>query len=233
MGDDFMKIVDSESPSIASSLSSVHRENLAKNRHILSKIIEVIILCGRQNIPLRGHTEDRSNFIAILENLAKNDPILSDHLAFSTGVKYTSPDVQNEIIKICADQILKKLKDCYQKAPFFAILADETQDRSTKVQFSVCIRYVHAENNAEIKEIFLGFLHAKHTTGAYIAEILLDFMQTHGLSLEKLRAQGYDGASNMSGKHNGVQAIVRRSAPDALYVHCKAHCLNLAVVDSC
>ncbi|XP_062577855.1 uncharacterized protein LOC134239712 [Saccostrea cucullata] len=63
-----------------------------------------------------------------------------------------------------------------------------------------------------------------------MAEILLEI---HGLPLEKLRAQGYDGACNMSGKHNGVQEIVRRSAPDALYVHYKAHCLNLAVVHSC
>lgn len=37
----------------------------------------------------------------------------------------------------------------------------------------------------------------------------------------------------MSGKHNGVQAIIKRDAPEALYVHCKAHCLNLAVVHAC
>lgn len=97
IGDDFMKIADSESPSTTSSLSSVHQETTAKNRHILSNKIQVVILCGRQNIPMRGHKEDGSNFIAILESPAKNDPILSDHLAFSTSIKYTSPDVQNEI----------------------------------------------------------------------------------------------------------------------------------------
>lgn len=37
----------------------------------------------------------------------------------------------------------------------------------------------------------------------------------------------------MSGKHNGVQAIIKRDAPEALYVHCKALCLNLAVVHAC
>lgn len=97
----------------------------------------------------------------------------------------------------------------------------------------MCIRYVETEQNTEIKEIFLGFLHAKHTTGAHIADILLRFMEEHELPLQKLRAQGYDGGSNMSGKHNGVQAIIKRDAPEALYVHCKAHCLNLAVVHAC
>lgn len=58
-------------------------------------------------------------------------------------------------------------------------------------------------------------------------------MNEHSLGLEKLRAQGYDGASNMLGKTNGVQALVRNHSPDAVYVHCKAHCLNLAIVHSC
>ena len=233
VAEDFIKVVEAKTPSIVSSLSSAHQENMAKNRHILSKIIEVILLCSRQNIPLRGHTEDRSNFYAILQTLAKTDDVLAQHLAFSTDVKYTSPDVQNEIINICADQTLQKLKSCYSKAPFFAILADETQDKSTKVQFSVCIRFVDTQQNSEIKEIFLGFLHAKHTTGDHIAGMLHQFMQNHELQLQKLRAQGYDGGSNMSGKHNGVQAIIKRLAPEALYVHCKAHCLNLAVVHAC
>ena len=47
------------------------------------------------------------------------------------------------------------------------------------------------------------------------------------------RAQGYNGASNMSGRTNGVKALVRNHSPDAVYVHCKAHCLNLAIMHSC
>jgi len=41
--------------------------------------------------------------------------------------------------------------------------------------------------------------------------------------------QGYDGASNMSGHLKGVQTIIRETYPKALYVHCVAHSLNLAV----
>jgi len=41
--------------------------------------------------------------------------------------------------------------------------------------------------------------------------------------------QGYDGANNMSGHLKGVQTIIRDSYPRALYVHCAAHSLNLAV----
>ena len=48
--------------------------------------------------------------------------------------------------------------------------------------------------------------------------------------MENMRAQGYDGASNMSGVYRGVQARVRAQIPEAVYTHCKAHCLNLAIV---
>lgn len=139
--------------------------------------------------------------------MAKTDAILAEHLAFSTDVKYTSPGIQNEIINIYAKHVLNKLISSYRKAIFFAILADETQDKYIKVQFSVCIRYVETEQNTEIKEIFLGFLHAKHTTGAHIADKLLRFMEEHELPLQKLRAQGYDGGSNMSGKHKHSESI--------------------------
>jgi len=45
----------------------------------------------------------------------------------------------------------------------------------------------------------------------------------------KLIAQSYDGASVMSGRINGVQAIIRRQYPYAYFLHCYAHQLNLVV----
>ena len=48
----------------------------------------------------------------------------------------------------------------------------------------------------------------------------------------KMISQGYDGASVMSGKNAGVAARIMKEAPMALHVHCHAHRLNLALVDS-
>ena len=48
-----------------------------------------------------------------------------------------------------------------------------------------------------------------------------------------MRVQCYDGAANMSGKYNGVQARLLQTVPGAMYVHCKSHCLNVAIVYSC
>ena len=53
------------------------------------------------------------------------------------------------------------------------------------------------------------------------------------MPIANLRGQCYDGASNMSGARGGCKSIVIREAPKAIYVHCAAHRLNLAVVMGC
>ncbi len=44
-------------------------------------------------------------------------------------------------------------------------------------------------------------------------------------------SQGYDGAAVMSGCVSGVQKRIRELVPQAVYIHCHAHCLNLVLVD--
>jgi hypothetical protein len=61
----------------------------------------------------------------------------------------------------------------------------------------------------EVREEFVGFLYAKSTRGQVLATLLLNTMDEYEVDGDKLRAQGYDGAANMSGKHQGVQAHVR------------------------
>ena len=47
--------------------------------------------------------------------------------------------------------------------------------------------------------------------------------------MNKLRAQSFDGAGNMSGAKSGVSARIKSLYPLALYFHCASHRLNLAV----
>ncbi|XP_071709037.1 uncharacterized protein [Rutidosis leptorrhynchoides] len=46
----------------------------------------------------------------------------------------------------------------------------------------------------------------------------------------KIHGQGYDGASNMRGEWNGLQALVIKECPYAYYVHCFVHRLQLALL---
>ncbi|XP_050157462.1 uncharacterized protein LOC126631349 [Malus sylvestris] len=48
--------------------------------------------------------------------------------------------------------------------------------------------------------------------------------------MSKLRGQGYDGASNMKGELNGLRTKILNKRPQAFYVYCFAHQLQLALI---
>ena len=235
MADNFIRAKQGKHESVASMISSSHKKIVAENRHALTRIIDVIILCGRQNIPIRGHVEERSNFLAILHEVAKGDQALSDWLALRSGTRsiYLSPDIHNELIYICGQQILTEIVDDCRRSTYFAIIADECTDVATKEQLSVCVRFLHKTNeNIEIREELIGFRHAKSIRCERIADIIVQFLNEVHLDIRNVRAQCYDGAANMAGKYNGVQAKNTELSPQASYIHCKAHQLNLALVHS-
>lgn len=143
-----------------------------QNKHVLETSIEVLILCGKQNIAIRGHTEQRSNLMAILNFKAQDDEILRDHLNNpNIKTKNTSPDIQNELLNICYDQLREQIvRDC-NKSNCFTLLADECTDKSTTEQVTVCLRFLDSlEGKSILSEEFLGFVEADSTTGESISE---------------------------------------------------------------
>nr|CAD7445619.1 unnamed protein product [Timema bartmani] len=71
------------------------------------------------------------------------------------------------------------------------------------------------------------------TTGENLHSIIKGFLVKIGVRTNRMRGQAYDGASNMSGKFNGVRAIFKEEEPRALYTHFHAHLLDLAVMRFC
>lgn len=133
------------------------------------------------------------------------------------------------MIDLCADQIINSLVADCNAAQFFGFISDESTDCSTKEQASICVRF-YDKNAKAVREEFLGFAEAKRTTGEALADLFLSELEQKGIQVDKMRAQGYDGAANMSGIRRGVQARIKERVPRADYVHCKAHNLNLAIV---
>ena len=68
--------------------------------------------------------------------------------------RYTSHDIQNEIISIMANHVIRDLVSEI-RGGFFSIICDEYTDISNKEQLTICIRWVDKELQAH--EDFLGF----------------------------------------------------------------------------
>ena len=230
MADNFLKISERRATDIAQSVNHHTDQEKARNRHVLSSIVKTLLLCGRQNIAVRGHTNEKSNIVALLNLQAEKDPVLKSHLGHPSQ-RYLSPKTQNEIPSISGDQIRQKIFEECSKAGCVSVLADETTDKSGREQLCICVRFV--KDDGSVDEDFLGFEHAVSMKGEALAELIMSTLGKYGVDAPKMVGQGYDGAANMSGKYRGVQAKITSIHPNAAYIHCKAHCLNLAIVHAC
>lgn len=136
------------------------------------------------------------------------------------------------MIVLAAKQIVDGIIDNCKKSGIYALIADESTDVTIKEQISVCVRFVeNKEGKHYVHEEFLEFVHAdKGTDAEELTAKLLETIQTVGLSVDDMRAQGYDGASVMSGHISGEQTRIRQVNPKAAYIHCRPHVLNLCIV---
>ena len=141
----FKDAMSNSHPTIQQQLDQQLRKQIQTNRLKICSIIETIVLCGRQNIPLRGHRDSsldqekdpcapHGNFWALLEfRVSSGDTVLRDHLDKAPATaKYTSPDVQNQVIAVLGDHIQSKILTNIRRAKFFSIVADEVTDCSNK-----------------------------------------------------------------------------------------------------
>ncbi|XP_062011181.1 uncharacterized protein LOC133727792 [Rosa rugosa] len=110
----------------------------------------------------------------------------------------------------------------------FCIIVDEARDKSRKEQMAIVLRFV--DKDGFIRERFFGLVHVSDTKASTLQKVIYSVLSNHNLDIQNIRGQGYDGASNMRGEWNGLQALILKDCPYAYYVHCLAHRLQLALV---
>ncbi|GBP44582.1 52 kDa repressor of the inhibitor of the protein kinase [Eumeta japonica] len=144
---------------------------------------------------------------------------------------YTSPKIQNELINLCGEVIKENIISEVQKTMAYAVLADETADVAGKEQLSIGVRF-YDESKRKIREEYVGFVELKAQNASAIAEAINNFLISFNLPTEDCVGFGFNGCSTMAGKEGGVQAILRKKYPRALYFHCSSPKLNLVVNDA-
>lgn len=80
----------------------------------------------------------------------------------------------------------------------------------------------------ESDSLALFMLKTLHTQTLKVG--ICSVLSHQNLDIQNIRGHGYDGASNMRGEWNGLQALFLLECPYAYYVHCMAHCLQVALV---
>ena len=196
----------------------------------LLKVLSNIKFLARQGLPLRRHgDESDSNFLQLLKLRGEDDARIATWLEKKSD-KYTAPDMQNEILKVMALEVLRQVVSSLHTAIFLTIMVDETTDISNKEQVVICFRWV--DSKLEAHEEFFRLHQVESTQATALLAVIHDVLLRLNVSITKLSGQCYDGASSISGSRGGVATLISEKEPRAVYTCCYGHALNLACCDA-
>ncbi|KAG5864147.1 hypothetical protein JTB14_022011 [Gonioctena quinquepunctata] len=241
-------LIAKSSASITNLRDDKKQKDVELRRQIVSRIIQVIIFLAKQDLAFRSHrnggasafrteNENKGNFLATIELIAKFDPILENYVQeiskkslrnknrreerererkqqgkYGSGrgkfITFLSNNTFNKILYIICRLIQVRIADGIKRASMFSLQIDSTQDVAVVDQLSICVRYVF---DGKVRERLLRMVEVHSSTGADLYALTKASLEELGLDMSNLVSQSYDGASNMSGEYNGFQTQFRFS----------------------
>ncbi|CAN1824942.1 Zinc finger MYM-type protein 1 [Linum perenne] len=170
-----------------------------------------------QGLAFRGNDEgtsskNRGNFIELLQYKAfYNEEVASVILENAPkNAKYTSPDIQKEIVHVLDEMVRRKIFEELGDSKFSTIV-DEASDESKKEQMAIVLRFV--DINGLIQERLFDVVHVRDTTSMTLYSSICSTLSSYKLAIQIIRGQGYDGASNMRSEWNGLKPLFFKDHP--------------------
>lgn len=204
-------------------------EDIRRNRLRLKVSIDAVRWLAFQACAFRGHDEsatskNQGNFLELVKLLAAYDEeVKAVVLGNAPGnAKYTSPEIQKEILGTMAFNVQKAIRDEIGDAKFCLIV-----DESRREQMALVVRFVDQEGF--IRERFLDVVHVHDTTSATLKQELyknyaLCYLSTNWMFII---FGGKDMTVLVTCVENGMDCKQNLlQCPYAYYVHCFAHQLQ-------
>ena len=211
---------------IAESMSTINYDKQQLRLQGLISHLQTLKTLLRQGVAIRGDLDSESNIYQFDLDKARNDKgleILLKEKHYVTA--HDILDEQKQMLVINARRnLLQKISNC----DFYSILADESSDVSKKEQLSFSVRTCN--DDYVISEDFIGIFECAE--GISSDSLLLytkDVLRRCCLNGSKMAAMGFDGAAAMKCL---AKKITTDIAPNAIYIHCFAHCNELVVQDA-
>ncbi|MEJ1280882.1 hypothetical protein NN561_011829 [Cricetulus griseus] len=179
-----------------------------ENKEHLKSYFEILILMGKQNIPLDGHEADKipeglfapDNFQALLEcGINSGEEVLRKR--FETTVVNTlfcSKAQQRQMLEICESCIREETLREERDSNFFSIITDGVVDIAGEEHLSVLVRFVAEAHN--LREEFVGFLPYKADADILAVKFHPTITEKWGLNMEYCSGQAYIVSSGFSSK---------------------------------
>ncbi|KAF2883407.1 hypothetical protein ILUMI_22770 [Ignelater luminosus] len=181
----FLTIKSGSVLDVASHIDCQHKKDREENRAALRPIIETILFCEEQELPLRGDDSGPISLDKPTNKDGKSRALLrfganavDETLKNTYQVKETqhvSAQIQNEVINIATTLIHKELVKKIKEAGCFSILVDKTIDVSGVEQMSICVRYVSTENSKRtLRDDFLALVPVHDQSAESLLTLILE-----------------------------------------------------------
>ncbi|ESQ38729.1 hypothetical protein EUTSA_v10029343mg [Eutrema salsugineum] len=191
-----------------------------KNTERLRNHVGAIFVSTR--IPFRGHDEsvdstNKGDFLEIVKHTTEQNELVSKVVLDNApkNNQMVSIKIQTEIFYCFVEELIESVIQEVDH-DIFCLLVDESADVSDKEQMAVVFRFV--DKYRIVKERFIGLVHVKETSSLSLKCAVDSLFAKHRLSTNKLRGEGYDGASNMKVEFNGLTALILRENNSTYYV---------------
>uniref|UniRef100_G1QZ90 THAP-type domain-containing protein n=1 Tax=Nomascus leucogenys TaxID=61853 RepID=G1QZ90_NOMLE len=196
-----------------------------ENKEYLKSLFEILILMGKQNVPLDGHEADEipeglftpDNFQALLECRINSEEVLRKRFeTTAVNTLFCSKTQQRQMLEIC-EKTLREVRDSH----FFSIITDDVVDIAGEEHLPVLVRFE-----------FIGFL--PYEANAEILAVKFHTMITEkwGLNMEYCRGQAYIVSSGFSSKMKVVASTLLEKYPQAIYTLCSSCALSMWLAKS-
>ena len=154
-------------------------------------------MLAKCNLSFCGSSEELSKgnkgkFFSIIQFVPKYETALDKLLQLPKGsLKYLNPLIQNELISVLAEEVLRDIKSELQSAPFLTIILDTTQDVSKKDQLNRVFRYVKIDyhddgtpSKLKVVEMFTSFIEVEESSAIGLYKLITNSIQQKGLDIK-------------------------------------------------
>ena len=195
------------------------REKLTENPGVTAAM-KTVFWMAQEDIPLKKYSS-LVDFLKIqgCQDLKKIE--VSKNATYHS--RSSAEEFQSSIAQVIEEDQLAVIK----KSPCFSILIDESTDISVSKRMIVYIRVVNQDFVPQTLFLENICIDDVKSSADVLFKHLIQCLSEKGLDINKCLGFGSDGASVMTGRHNGVASKVKQKSPHCVAIHCMAHRLNL------
>ncbi|KAF7490370.1 SCAN domain-containing protein 3 [Sarcoptes scabiei] len=127
----------------------------------------------------------------------------------------------NHMAKDITNQLVEKLR-----GREYGLQLDEATDSNKDAHLICYVRFF--EDNSMIEDLLFCKPIMTRATSKNLFQILNSFIIEHNIEWQNCISVCTDGCNSMSGRHNGLKALIRKRAPNYIWNHCYIHRQALA-----